>query len=400
VTQTISQSQDPPRVCITGMGLHSGFGNLEHTWSKLENGLACIKSIRLEQPVDFPEFVGASALDFSLDELRVDRKLQKYMNRASALAVLAAGRALVDARILGHEDLCADTALFVSTGLIAFDFSEVLPAMEVSLTADRKLDYRLMGEEGLRQCHPLMPFRMLLNMPLGLVSIAFGLRGENFVVYSGSNQGGVCLEKAFRGIRTRRFSRALVGGCVQSLSLMPLCSWSRMGRLARTAEQAIPYQKNHQGLAPADVGAFLLLESEDAANERNARIIGQLTHISVQHKKESLLDYLPHLPVSQRPDLILTTGNESYSRDLLDQQALESISSHDPPHLASFDGQLGYYDAAAIPATVVLGLQWMQDKQGPLAFQRVVQKVLISANESPVGQSWLLLQAMPEKAAS
>ena len=69
------------------------------------------------------------------------------------------------------------------TGLIAFDFSTVSEPLAGALAADGTVDLEYVGNEGLRRLHPLLPFKMLLNMPLGLVSIVYKIRGENVILY-------------------------------------------------------------------------------------------------------------------------------------------------------------------------------------------------------------------------
>jgi len=79
--------------------------------------------------------------------------------------------------------------------ILAEEFLKPLGVTQYRLAKDINVDPRRVNE-GLRRCHPLMPFKMLLNMPLGLVSIAFGLRGPNAILYPGPEQSAAAIDSA------------------------------------------------------------------------------------------------------------------------------------------------------------------------------------------------------------
>jgi 3-oxoacyl-[acyl-carrier-protein] synthase II len=330
-------------VAITGVGLHSAFGGLMETQAALHERRNGLGPISLPNIDGFPPVAGAPAADYDLLPYLPDRKLRKYMNPTVELAVLTAGRALDSAGLRADDERRPACALFVSTGLIAFDLAQLTPLHAQGTSADGQLDLARMGSHGIRACHPLLPFKMLLNMPLGLVSIVFGLRGENFILYPGAGQAGTCLEKAWRGIRTGRFARALVGGSDQQISLLPLVSLKRQGRLAQTPAAAEPGDA-HQGRAPADAGAFLLLEAESAAHERGARILASLDSIQLSAEPGELHPPAEH---EHAPDRFLCTGSLSAEQDSQDRTRFGIM----PENL---DGVLGHAGAAALPTLAAL----------------------------------------------
>ncbi len=339
-----------PRVFITGIGLQSGLGDLAQTWQALDDGRSAVTVYRPDG-ADFPEILGAPARAFDLSAYLPDRKMAKYMNQTTALTVAAAGMALEHAG-LRHDVCCREMALFISTGLIAFDLSRVTDAMRASITADRALDLKQMGEKGLPLCNPLMPFKMLLNMPLGLVSIVYGIGGENFILYPGADQGGLALETAVQGIQSGRFERALVGGGVQGLSLIPIATLARLGRVARVS------QEGRSGWALADAAAFLVLESEQAAAERSARPMAEIGGVTIMGKdgqqSEELAELLRTMIPSHAPDGLLLTGSLDDADDRRMRCACDQAWPEQKLRLLSLDRQLGYAAAAAVPLTCAL----------------------------------------------
>lgn len=255
------------RALVTGVGVHSGLGDVHELRTALERGSGAVRMHTLPE-LDGFTFPAAPAAPGSPARFLADRKLLKYMSEVSRLATLAAGRALEAARLLDAPEQRSAMALFLATGPMAFDLDSVRPSLEACVSADGTVVSELLGE-GLRRCHPLMPFKMLLNMPLGLTSIVFGIRGENGIYYPGAAQAGLTFELALRGLAAGRFERVLVGAAVQGVSLLPVASLARLGRLAPAPERFA----DGEGLAPADASAFLVLESESSAAARGVQPI-------------------------------------------------------------------------------------------------------------------------------
>jgi 3-oxoacyl-(acyl-carrier-protein) synthase len=261
-------------VLVTGVGMHTAFGGAEATRAAVEAGRSALARWRHPDADGFPEVAAAPVAPAAAGDLPVDRKLLKYASPAAELAVAAAGRALREAGLLGEgaQGARAGMGLFVATGLIGFELGQVARAISEAGAGPWVADGPRLAD-GLSRCHPLLPFRMLLNMPLGLVSIAYGLKGENAVLYPGPLQGGMALATGFEAVARGRCRRALVGAAHHGLALLPLALERRRGRLAATPEEA----GGAGGLwAATDAAAFLVLESAEAAVERGARPLAAL----------------------------------------------------------------------------------------------------------------------------
>jgi 3-oxoacyl-[acyl-carrier-protein] synthase II len=325
-------------VLVTGVGLHGAHGDGPATLAALHAGCSAVGPFRTPEADDFPAVAGAPAAPFALGDIVPDRKLQKYMSRAASLAVLAAGRALGDAGLLEDAARREAVAVFAATGLIGFELDQVTHAMSISgegFDGDRMA-------RGLARCHPLMPFRMLLNMPLGLVSIAYGLRGENAILYPGPLQGGTALATAHQAIASGRCARALAGGSVHGLALLPLATALRAGRLARTPE-ATAHRDGARGVAATDAAAFVLLESAEAAEERGARAHAALAEVRVDPIDDGSV---APSAAAVAPSLVLATGSVDAAGDEADR-ALARAAGAPEGALVSLDPLAGHAGAAA-----------------------------------------------------
>lgn len=350
-----------PRIFITGAGVQGGLGDLKQTWQRLCEGDTAVRSCCPEGSSS-PEILGAPSSAFDMSGYLPDRKMAKYMNHATALTVAAAGMALEDAG-LRNTQLCRELALFISTGLIAFDLSKVTAAIPACITAEKKLDLKKMGSEGLAMCNPLLPFQMLLNTSLGMVSIVHGIGGENFILYPGADQGGVAFECAVHGIRSARFQRALVGGGVHGLGLLPIATLERLGRLAQIPD------KRCSGWLPCDAGAFVVLESERAADARNAAPLAEVCGVELIHGNwrdpGDIREVLTEANTGHTPDGIFITGSLDEADEIRVKNVCGEIWPEKRLPVVTFDRHLGYAAAAAVPYLCALGTMCIQKKDAP-----------------------------------
>lgn len=348
----MSGAQGGHEVLVTGVGLHGAHGDGPATLAAIRAGSSAVARFRSPEADGFPEVAGAPAQPYELGELVPDRKLQKYMSRAASLAVLAAGRALRDAGLLEDAPRRAQLALYAATGLIGFELDQVTNAMTVSGDG-------LGGERmarGLSLCHPLMPFRMLLNMPVGLVSIAYGIRGENAVLYPGPLQGGSALRMAYEAVASGRCARALAGGSVHGLALMPLVSALRAGRLARTPE-ATAHREGGRGVAATDAAAFVVLESATAAWERHAAPRAVLSGVRVDPVEDAAGPIRG--PRAGAPGLVLATGAVDRAQDEADRRLASRAE------LVQLNPLVGHAGPAAPAAAVGLAALAVAERPGP-----------------------------------
>jgi len=107
-----------------------------------------------------------------------DRKLEKYFSRETASAVVSMGRLRERAPFDGRMPV------YYATGIGKFEDFNLAEMMGESRGPDGRFSPEAFLSRGIINVSPLTQFKILSNMPLCLVSIAFGLRGDNAAVYS------------------------------------------------------------------------------------------------------------------------------------------------------------------------------------------------------------------------
>jgi hypothetical protein len=221
---------------------------------------------------------------------------------------------------------------------------------------------------------------MLLNMPLGLVSITFGIKGQNFILYPGADQGALAMAHAVRGLRRGRFVRALVGGSACSLGLSPLMHLRRAQRLASSIEEAQPFSARHAGWAPADQAACLMLETEAEATRRSRTVLAYLDDTAVLGPGS--VDHLWRTTQStEAPEAVFCTGSANAGEVEADRERARQRWAA-PPALASADGVLGVAPAASFVLSTALATLALSGRTLPAAL----------CDRAPAGQftrSWV-----------
>jgi len=158
-------------------------------------------------------------------------------------------------------------------------------------------------------------------------------------------------------VASGRCARALAGGSAHGLALMPLATAWRAGRLARSPEGAA-HRDGERGLAAADAGAFLVLESRAAARERGARALAVLG--------EPRADPWDEAPVRPRstPGLVLASGSVDAASDAEDRR-LAAEAGAPAGALVRLDPLAGHAGAAAPATAAALAALALAERGGP-----------------------------------
>lgn len=246
-------------VVVTGYGVISPIGSdTSEFWGGLSDGRCGIvpDTFSIEElSIDLP---GGRAGD--LDE-RIDAlgPALKRADRVSQMAVLAADEAIANAGLEINDETGGRTACIIGSGIGgqgSFD----------------RTYYDMLKKE--RRPHPLTILRVIPNAPASHVSIRHGLRGPSFAIASAcataTHSIGVCADL----IRAGTSDVGLAGASEAVLTYGALEAWSAMRILA--SETCRPFSKNRNGLAIGEGAGVLVLEEEQRARARGAKILARL----------------------------------------------------------------------------------------------------------------------------
>jgi len=250
---------------FTGIGVTAPNGLGTEAWWRAtlagENGIATITRF---DPASYPSRLAGEVPGFVASE-HIPSRLLPQTDPMTRLALTAAKEAVTDAGVDPAEmpDFSAGTVTAASAG--GFEFGQ------------RELE--ALWSKGGQYVSAYQSFAWFYAVNTGQISIRHGLRGPSGVLVTEQAGGLDAVGQARRQIR--RGSRLIVSGGVDGA----ICPWGWTallagGRLSPVNDPArayLPFDTAASGYVPGEGGAILVLEDEQAARERGARIYGALS---------------------------------------------------------------------------------------------------------------------------
>ncbi|MFJ9633405.1 beta-ketoacyl-[acyl-carrier-protein] synthase family protein [Streptomyces sp. NPDC101175] len=259
--------REPRRVVVTGLGAVTPLGlGVGELWRGLLDGRHGIRELDGEEFAELPVRV-AGTVPVDPAEL-LPRAAARRMNRAAQFAVLAAREAWTDAGFVAggtRESGLAPERVGVSLGTILGDAS-------VLVGGDRKL-----REKGPRAVSPLTTPMTVPSQAASQVSLDLHITGEARTVTAACASGTEAIGAAIDRIRYGRVDIALAGGAEAVVTPAIMASFAAMRALsthgpADGSSPSRPFGKDRDGFVNGEGAGVLVLEAEEHARARGARI--------------------------------------------------------------------------------------------------------------------------------
>ena len=260
------------KVMITGIGMLCANGNgKDAAWASIRAGRPGIGRITQFDASKCTSQVAAEVKDFqqyAIDSGLVDRKSARHMARFSQFAVAVAKEAWADA---GYGD-----ANRPDMDRVATIFGVGIGGMEV--TGE---NYKVLFDRGPDRLSPLAVPELIPNEAPGNVSIALGAKGPCISVATACASSTDAIGFALDLIRSGRADVAVAGGSEGCITEFTVGGFMKMRALSThyndTPEKACrPFSADRDGFVMGEGAAALILESEEHARARGARIYAEL----------------------------------------------------------------------------------------------------------------------------
>ncbi|MBM4152327.1 MAG: beta-ketoacyl-ACP synthase II [Kiritimatiellaceae bacterium] len=256
------------KVVVTGMGVISPVGNtLESFWESLITGRSGAGPItRIENLDGFTTTIAAEVKNFDPELYTISKKEARKMDPFTQYGPPASITAMQDSGIdLSKEDL-ERIGVIVSTGIGG------LQIMEAAQDTYR--------ERGAGRLSPFIIPVMITNIVAGHIAIQFGLKGPNFCVTSACASGTHSIGEALRIIQYGEADVMLAGGtegAITPLGVGGFCSLRALTTRNDDPHHASrPFDLNRDGFLIGEGAGVLVLESEEHALARGAKIYCEL----------------------------------------------------------------------------------------------------------------------------
>jgi beta-ketoacyl ACP synthase len=254
-----------PDVVVTGIAMTTALAtDADSTWKKLldkQSGIRTLDDPFIDQ-FDLPVRIGGHLLeDFDHEltrvELRRFLRLQKMSTVVGRRVWASAGTPEVDTNRL---------MVSIGTGMGSTD--------EFVVVNDE------IRKRGIRAISPLGVQKAMPNAAAAAVGLERGAKAGILTPVSSSASGAEAIARAWREIVLGEADIAICGGVETRIEAVPIAAYAHQNLLSTNNDDPAgacrPFDKERDGLVFGEAGALLVIETEEHANARGAKIIGRV----------------------------------------------------------------------------------------------------------------------------
>jgi 3-oxoacyl-(acyl-carrier-protein) synthase len=341
---------------ITGLGLIAANGcGVEENWRAIAAGKSGLKPLTLFQSPRHGQ-IPVGEIQDDLAKLGAPKR----GSRTDKLGWLAAREAIADAKI--NFQNCGDRAGVILGGSVggSFDSENFL----TQLIKGKKMRAR---PTRFHEC----------SATADLIADEFGLFGPSFAVSTACSSGALAIATAAEMILSGEADVMLAGGA-DSLSRM---TWGGFHSLLLVdAAGCRPFDANRAGMSLGEGAAVLILESEEFARKRGAKILARLAgwgascdahHATAPHPEgmgalaamQSALSRANLEPAAI--DYVNAHGTGTRDNDLAETNALKKLFGHRVPPFSSTKRFFGHALAASGAMEAVVCIEALRRQEMP-----------------------------------
>lgn len=259
------------RVVVTGLGIISPIGNdIPTFWNNLKNGVCGIETITEYDTSLLPVHIAGKIKDFDPLQYGMDKPFVRKQGMFTQYGVAAAYQAMQDAGLCSEgENANIDPfrlGVYVGSGIGGF---------EIQFRETQKMIEDPSGQ----WISPMFVPSMISNIAAGHIAIKNNAKGVCINVVTACATSSHNLGEAYRAIKYGYADAIISGGCEYATIPFGLVGFANAKALSRAEDPkyaSLPFNLNRGGFVMGDGGAILILESLEHAQERGAKIYGEM----------------------------------------------------------------------------------------------------------------------------
>lgn len=258
------------KVVVTGIGATTPLGgDSKTTWENLLAGKSGISTLTQEWVAkhELPVTFAGQAMTPASEVLTLQEG--KRLDPSSQFALIAAREAWADA---GSPEVAPER--------LAVDYATGIGGVWTLLDA-----YDVLKERGPRRVLPMTVPMLMPNGPAAAIGMDISARAGVRTAVSACASGTEAIANAFNRIRSGEVDVVVAGGSEAAIHPLPIAAFAAMQALSKrndAPEKASrPYDLDRDGFVMAEGGGALVLESEEHAMARGAKIYAELVGASV-----------------------------------------------------------------------------------------------------------------------
>jgi len=267
------------KVYVTGMGLVSAAGmNPDEVWQAVNNGESGIRPVNAWSQSDV--FTGGELKDYQPRKMVPDPKWLKLISRQDVIGLNAVFQAIDHSQCVTYRDSLEPEAQAVfnenmglyigSSGNKFFQQYDFMPLMAAS-----KGKMPAFAEKLFETVHPMWLLKILPNNVLAYAGIQHGFKGPNQNIVNHAASGLQAVIEAYWAIATGQTERAVAAAYDVGFEPQGQAYYEALGVISPTG-MIRSFDMKRDGTVLGEGAAALVLESEAAVKERNARVYAEI----------------------------------------------------------------------------------------------------------------------------
>jgi 3-oxoacyl-[acyl-carrier-protein] synthase II len=252
------------RVVVTGLGTTSPVGgDVPTTWAALLAGQSGVRPLEHAWAEQLPTRIAA---EVAVDPSEVlERVKARRLDRSGQLALVAALEAWADSG-LDRGD--------VDPERLGVAMASGIGGVQTLLS-----NYDALNEKGPRRVSPLAIPMLMPNSPAANIGLAVNAKAGVHTPVSACASGNEAIALGIDMIRLGRADVVVVGGTEAAVHALPMAAFGQMMALSKRNDEperaSRPWDKARDGFVLGEGSAVLVLESEEHAAARGAKVYAE-----------------------------------------------------------------------------------------------------------------------------
>jgi len=253
---------------VTGMGALSGFGAGRDAFEQgLFSGHCAIRKIERFDTTALNCHFGAELVGFTGEDL-IRKSEHQFYDRVSLMAMAAADEALGQAG-LDPAEIGPVTGVMMGS---AFGPAEAIQESVMRIARSERV-------------RPTTIVKMMLNSPTAALCARFGLRRASTAHVTACAASAHAIAQAVQAVRRGEMEICLAGGSEAFPTSSLFAAWDALAVMSPETDSSTgimrPFSKARRGFVIGEAAAVLVLELEDRARARGARILAEICGVGL-----------------------------------------------------------------------------------------------------------------------
>ncbi len=255
------------KVVVTGLGALTPIGkNVQEFWYGLSNGVSGAAPITSFDATKFKTQFACEVKDYNAADY-FERKFARQLDKCSQFGLIAAYEAIKDSGISTEKINKNRVGVLWGSGIGGIK------------TFEEEVSKHITGN-GIPRFSPFFIPKMIADITPGHISIKYGFKGPNFTTVSACASAANALIDALNYIRLGQADAMVVGGSEASITPAGIGGFNALKALSTRNDDpksaSRPFDKDRDGFVMGEGSACFVIESEEHALARGAKIYVEL----------------------------------------------------------------------------------------------------------------------------